>query len=195
MLFSLFFVFWRFMQILTLIPAMGMLAWFVNRFVDANALSPDWLLIIFITSVLALAWAIFTLFSYHRSKSNAMFVGLIDLCFVGAFIASVYYLRWIRHFDCTNVVQDSSWSGSFLGITITGPGFEWNTDKSCAMLKASWAFAIMNIFFFFFTAVLALMHGDRHDDRHYHKSRHHRHRSGSRHSSRRSSHSHRRTYV
>lgn len=58
---------------------MGMLAYFVNGYVNANALTPNYILILFIVSVLALAWAIFTLFSYHRSSANALFVALIDL--------------------------------------------------------------------------------------------------------------------
>lgn len=58
---------------------MGMLAYFVNGYASANLLTPDYILILFIVSVLALAWAIFTLFSYHRSSANAAFVALIDL--------------------------------------------------------------------------------------------------------------------
>lgn len=58
---------------------MGMLAYFVNGYVQANQLTPNYILILFIVSVLALAWAIFTLFSYHRSSSNALFVAIIDL--------------------------------------------------------------------------------------------------------------------
>lgn len=176
---------------------MGMLAWFVDGYVDQGVLSPDWLLVLFIVSVLALAWAIFTLFSYHRSSINATFVGIVDILFVGAFIAGVYFLRWIRNRDCTDVVRDGSYTGNFgdLGSVMVAD-YDFTHDKGCAMLKASWAFGIMNIFFFFFSGCLALMHGNRHDDRYYHKSRHHRHRSGSRHSSRRSSrHSHRRVYV
>ncbi|CRK48093.1 hypothetical protein BN1723_001350 [Verticillium longisporum] len=107
-LFTMFFVFWRILQILTLIPTMGMLAWFVHGF-------------------------------------------------------------------------------------------------SCAMLKASWAFAIMNCIMFFFTSVLACMNGDRlgtssashhHDRKSYRDGRYHgSRRSHSHHShSRRSSHS-RRVYV
>lgn len=61
------------------IPTMGMLAYFVNGYVNANQLTPNYILILFIVSVLALAWAIFTLFSYHRSSSNALFVAIIDL--------------------------------------------------------------------------------------------------------------------
>lgn len=61
------------------IPTMGMLAYFVHGYASANILTPDYILILFIVSVLALAWAIFTLFSYHRSSANASFVSVIDL--------------------------------------------------------------------------------------------------------------------
>lgn len=56
-----------------------MLAYFVNGYVNDNVLTPNYILVLFIVSVLALAWAIFTLFLYHRSSANAKFVALIDL--------------------------------------------------------------------------------------------------------------------
>ncbi|PNH44612.1 hypothetical protein VD0004_g3104 [Verticillium dahliae] len=204
-LFTMFFVFWRILQILTLIPTMGMLAWFVHGFVEANALTPNYILVLFIVSVLALAWAIFTLFSYHRSSTNATMVAIVDLLFVGAFIAAIWYLRDIRLQSCSNVSRDANWRVDFAGLSLSGPDWDLNTDKSCAMLKASWAFAIMNCIMFFFTSVLACMNGDRlgassshhhHDRKSYRDGRYHgSRRSHSHHShSRRSSHS-RRVYV
>jgi hypothetical protein len=180
---------------------MGMLAWFVNGYVQNNQLTPNYILVLFIVSVLALAWAIFTLFSYHRSSTNATFVAVVDLAFVGAFIAGVWYLRGIGYVDCTSVTRDRNWQVGFGSLgSISGPDWDWNTDKPCAMLKASWAFGIMNCVFFFITAILAWMHGGRMSsndgayvrEKHYH-NRGHRRGSGSHHS-RRSSHSHR-VYV
>lgn len=185
---------------------MGMLAWFINIFINHNALTPDSILILFILVVLALAWAVFTLFSYHRSSANARFVAFVDLCFMGALIAGVYEMRGIADADCTNPNSSSVW---YAPNHIPVPNWGWQTDKPCAMLKASWAFAIMNIIFFTTTAIAAFSHGDHlsYDDRRVyverrtHSSRHsHRHRSrsrsgGSRHGSHRSPHSHRRVYV
>ncbi|ORY66995.1 uncharacterized protein BCR38DRAFT_482624 [Pseudomassariella vexata] len=202
MLFAVFFAFWRFMQILTLIPTMGMLAYFVHGYVQVNALTPNYILVLFIVSVLALAWAIFTLFSYHRSSTNALFVSVIDLGFVGAFIAAVWYLRFIAKADCTHIQRGDTYDASF-GIfgSASINGLDVSTDKTCAMLKACFAFGIMNCIFFFFTAVLAWFHGDRTatSDRKSYVHETHYHRHGHRHSrsphSRRSSHSHRRVYV
>jgi sugar phosphate permease len=186
MLFTVAFVVCRFLQILTLIPTMGMLAWFVNGYNSAGVMTPDFILVLFIVSVLALAWAIFTLFAYHRSSTNAMFVAIIDLAFVGAFIAGVYYLRGIASANCTNL-QATTWQfdGALGSATING--VELQTDKTCAMLKASFAFGIINCILFAFTALAAALHGGRMssaDKRHYrdtHYARHgHRHRSGSR---------------
>lgn len=182
---------------------MGMLAWFVNQFVERNFLTPDSILILFIVSVLALAWAVFTLFSYHRSSANALFVALIDIAIVGALIAAVYYLRDIRNAECDDPSPGRVWT-NYVGRNITGGSFDWQTFKPCAMLKACWAFAIMNCIFFATTSLAAWSHGDHlsaYDERRYrtrhHSSRHsHRHRShsGSRYSHR-SPHSHRRVYV
>ena len=156
---------------------MGMLAWFVHIFVENNALTPDSILILFILSVLALAWAVFTLFSYHRSSANARFVALVDICFVGALIAGVYLMRGIGDADCTDPSPTGIWYSS---NHIPVPNFGWEISKPCSMLKASWAFAIMNIIFFATTAVAAFSHGDHlsYDDRvvvtrrRYHSGRH-----------------------
>ena len=180
---------------------MGMLAYFVHIYVESNQLTPNYILILFITSVLALAWAICTLFSYHRSSANARFVGLVDLGFFGALIAGVYYLRFIAGVDCTDVSRsDRSYSvrfGDFGTVTATG-GFHVSLDKTCAMLKACFALGIMNVIFFFFSGVIAWFHGGhvkREEVRYVERRRssHSRSRGGSR--SRRSSHSHSRAYV
>ncbi|KAI1324680.1 hypothetical protein F5Y16DRAFT_301526 [Xylariaceae sp. FL0255] len=205
MLFAVFFAFWRFLQIITLIPTVGLLGYFVNGYNNANALTPDYILVLFIVSVLALAWAIFTLFSYHRSSANAIFVAAIDILFVGAFIGAVYALRFIASADCTNVTPGSSYDITF-GIFGSAEvnGVDVNIDKTCAMLKASFAFGIINVILFFFTAVLACLHGDRMSSKertsyvretHYHRHGHRSSRSPHSRHSHQSRHSHRSSYV
>ncbi|KAK4231926.1 hypothetical protein QBC38DRAFT_464904 [Podospora fimiseda] len=178
---------------------MGMLSYFVHLHVQASQLTPTYILILFITSVLALAWAIFTLFSYHRSSSNARFVGFVDLLFFGALIAGVYYLRFITKYDCANISRsDSSYTVRFADfgtLTATG-GWKVSVDKGCAMLKACFALGIMNVIFFFFSGVMAWVHGghvEREEVRYVTERR--RSHSRSRGGSRRSSHSHSRAYV
>jgi hypothetical protein len=214
MILGIFFAFWRFLEIVTLvrfllpppklsalqrkstdpirqIPILGMLAWLVHIYAGHNALTPNYILILFIVSVLGTAWAIFTLFSYHRSRSNAHFVALIDLCFVGALIASVYELRFIAHQSCSSVTS-APWAISFDGFGVYAPGFHVSVNKTCSILKASFALGIMNCIFFVFTAFLAYFIGDRKEkevvvveETHYSR---HGHRRGS-HRSHRSSHS------
>ncbi|EJT80923.1 hypothetical protein GGTG_00914 [Gaeumannomyces tritici R3-111a-1] len=201
MISAIFFAFWRILEIITLIIIIGLLSWFVDGYVKANALTPNFILILFIVSVLACAWAFFTLFSYHRSSTNAQFVGVVDLLFVGAFIAAVYFLGFIARADCTQITRGEYYSyglGSF--VQVSGQGISVSTDRPCAMLKAAFAFGIMNCIFFFVTSMLAFLHGGRmssKEDKYYHSSRHSHRRGSSRHSrhSRRSSHSHSRTYV
>ncbi|KAI0430133.1 hypothetical protein F5Y09DRAFT_308551 [Xylaria sp. FL1042] len=203
MVFAIFFAIWRFLQIITLIPTIGLLAYFVDGYNKLNALTPTYILVLFIVSVLAGAWSIFTLFSYHRSSTNATFVAVIDILFVGAFIGAVYELRFITDADCTHVARGSSVDVS-LGIfgSASVNGVDVSVDKSCAMLKAAFAFGILNAVFFFFTAGLACLHGDRmsardrktyvretHGHRHSHRS------SQAPHSRHSSHHSHRRVYV
>lgn len=156
MLPGLFFTFWRFAEIITLIPTVGMLSWFVHGFVKSNALTPTFILVLFIVTVLALVWAAATLLFYGFTKYNALFVAFIDLCFVGALIAGVYELRRISGADCAHFADTDN--SIYIGLgplyvsgNVNTPYIDFNKD--CSMLKASFAFGIMNCFFFFFTFV------------------------------------------
>ncbi|KAL6888033.1 hypothetical protein GGI43DRAFT_230471 [Trichoderma evansii] len=199
MLFFIVFICTRISQIVTLIPPVGMLSWFVKKFNDANILTPDDILVLFIVTVLALGWALLTLLYYSRSSHNGMFVSFVDLCFLGGLVAGIYYLRKIQYADCQSPSDDSIWYNHIHNVGI--PGYIWPVQKPCAMLKASWAFAIMNTVFFAVTALAAWSHGDsvvveervvrRH--RSSHSGHHHRRRSHS--NSGTSYHSSRRVYV
>ena len=137
------FVFWRIFQIVTLIPTLGMLAWFVSWYDDHNMLTPRSILVLFIVSVLGAAWAMGTLFLYSRARHSAKFVAFIDLLFVGAFIGGVYVLRGITNADCSNWSSNGSYSADLGLFNISGNRYSLNIDRQCAMLKASFAFGIM----------------------------------------------------
>lgn len=180
-----FFISWRLGQLITLIPPVGMLvrifpffqqsrltndiyaqAWFIDGFVKENMLTPTYILVIFIISVLAVIWALGSLLRYGATKRSAIFVSFVDLCFLGAFIASVYQLRDITRTNC-NSFGGSAHGRAFLDSL--GPFGYWgrgqdnplaeDPKKVCAMLKTSFAFGIMNVVSFFVTAFLAsVMH-------------------------------------
>ncbi|KAF2132047.1 hypothetical protein P153DRAFT_334539 [Dothidotthia symphoricarpi CBS 119687] len=154
---SLAFIFWRVMEIITLIPTLGMLAWFVDWYNSRSLLTPTSILVLFIVSVLGAVWAIGTLFLYARAKHSAKFVAFIDLLFVGAFIGAVYVLRGIANADCSGWTTDGTYSTNLGLFTVSGNSYDWSINRQCAMLKASWAFGIMNCIFFFFTFLLALL--------------------------------------
>lgn len=137
------FLSWRIFELITLVPIVGMLGWFVHRFNDANLLTPEYVLVMFIVSVLALAWVFFTTISYLRARHDALFVALVDLGFVGALIAGVYYLRAYGGANCTHSYASLN-NGIYINV---------NTNKQCAMLKASFALGIIDIISFFVTFV------------------------------------------
>lgn len=137
------FVFWRIFQIVTLIPTVGMLSYFVDRYDRINALTPRSILVLFIVSVLAAAWTIATLFLYSRARHSANFVAFIDLLFVGAFIGAVYCLRGIADADCSGWSRNGSYNADLGIFEVTGNYWRLNVDKECAMLKACFAFGIM----------------------------------------------------
>jgi hypothetical protein len=137
------FIFWRIMEIITLIPTLGMLAWFVSWYDERNQLTPRSILVLFVVSVLGAAWALGTLFLYARARHSANFVAFVDILFVGAFIGAVYALRGITNADCSNWSSNGSYSAALGLFTISGNRYGWNIDRQCAMLKASFAFGIM----------------------------------------------------
>ncbi|KAK4955420.1 hypothetical protein LTR66_013453 [Elasticomyces elasticus] len=183
------FIFWRLFEIVTLIPILGMLAYFVHGYVSSNQLTPDFILVLFITSVLAAAWAVATLVSYARARHSALFVALVDLGFLAALIASVVQLKGLAAASCSNFAAAPFYFNlgvfGYYGRQSNSP---WASDagKTCTMLKACFALAIMNILFFFFTFLLALLvarHHRRDNERVVVKREVH----GSRHAHRRSS--------
>ncbi|KAI9042596.1 uncharacterized protein KD926_005202 [Aspergillus affinis] len=194
---SLFFIFNRLVEIVFLIPIIGMLAYFVDGFLKANIITPTYILVLFIVSVIAVFWCIDTLIRHSTTKRSAIFVAFVDLLFFGAFIAGVYQLRFIANADCGH------WNGGSVWVSL-GPFGSWGTrtdnplsydlNKHCAMLKASFAFGIMEVVFFSWTAFWALFMYNRsdvvvkethvrrrsHSSRRGHSSGHRRHSSSSR---------------
>ena len=178
-------------------------AWFVDGYNRQNLLTPRFILVLFIVSVLACAWAMATLLRLGSTRRSASFVSFIDLCFVGAFIAGVYELRGITKANCADfssgsVYVDLGVFGYFARENPNGGQWAINVNKNCSMLKASFAFGIMNIIFFFWTTLLAFMlrrHEREHREKTVRRSRHGSRRGHSTSSHRRHSSSSRRYYV
>ncbi|KAF2741296.1 hypothetical protein EJ04DRAFT_507130 [Polyplosphaeria fusca] len=195
------FIFWRVIEFITIIPIVGMLSYFVHFYNDQNALTPEPILVMFIVSVLAAAWVVGTLFLYARAKHSAGFVAFVDLLFLGAWIGSVVEMRGIGNADCTdNKFTRDSFYYQLGPLFLSFNNVSIHINKNCAMLKASWAFAIMQCIFFaltFFFALFVHRHWSDKDrvvvKRETHISRHG-HRSHRSRSPRHSHHS-RRSYV
>jgi len=134
---------------------------------DFNLVTPNYILVLFITSVLAVVWSIATLFRRRSTRESAIFVSFIDLCFVGTFIASVVELRGIANASCTDFTTGPFYLSlgpfGYFGQTSNSP-FAVDVNKTCSMLKACFAFGIMNCIFFFITSILLLfMHRQERD--------------------------------
>ena len=125
-------------------PIVGMLGWFVHQYVKANQLAPDYILVLFIVSTLALAWEVFTVIAYLRARHDALFVAFVDLLFVGAFIGGVVVLRFIANANCGSINAGVGTYGTFFNIDV---------NKTCSILKASFAFGIICILSFIVTFV------------------------------------------
>ncbi|EGD98148.1 hypothetical protein TESG_05534 [Trichophyton tonsurans CBS 112818] len=189
---SFFFICWRIGQLITLIPPIGMLVSMVHRWLRQGQhhhsnVHPRPL---------------------HRQRARRH-LGARDplplqkhqalshlrllhrLCFFGALIAGVYLLRDIAQENCSNFSRSkfllSLGPFGYYGQQQRNP-LANDPNKVCSMLKASFAFGIMNIISFFWTAVFAYFishheeHHERRSRRGSHSSRrssHHRHRSSS----------------
>ncbi|KAL4815449.1 hypothetical protein BDW67DRAFT_164040 [Aspergillus spinulosporus] len=156
---SIFFIFNRLTEIVFLIPIIGMMAYFVDGYLKANMITPPYILVLFIVSVIAVFWCIDTLIRHSTTKRSAAFVSFVDLLFFGAFIAGVYQLRFIADADC------GDWDGGSVWRSL-GPFGEFgrqsnnhladDLNKTCRMLKTCFAIGIMEVLFFFWTAIIAL---------------------------------------
>lgn len=150
------FLSWRIVEFFTLIPIIGMLAYFIHGFVASNNLTPTYILVLFIASVLGAAWTLFTTILYLRARHSAGFVALVDLGFVGAFIAGVVVLRGVTSANCSNFNSGDLFVSlgpfGYYGVQ-SGSSYAKDTNKNCSLLKASFAFGIMECIFFFITFV------------------------------------------
>lgn len=156
MIAEVFFIFMRLTEIVFLIPIIGMLAYFVHGFLKANELTPPYILVLFIVSTIAVFWCLDTVIRFGSTRRSAFFVAFLDLCFFGALVAGVYELRFIAGSDCTS--WDATTTTVSLGPfgTVTYSGDTLNFNKTCSMLKASFAIGIMECVFFPITAFWAL---------------------------------------
>jgi H+/Cl- antiporter ClcA len=147
------FTLFRILEVLTLIPVWGMLAYFVNKYQPATP--PEQILFLFVVALLASVWAFLTMIVFHRAGWMPLYVAVVDLCFFGVLVGAVVVLApWVRDTNCI------SWNGFFFNDAGWSPGV-LRTDKECAMLKASWGLGIADIILFFLTAVAAWVIWDR----------------------------------
>ncbi|KAF8471766.1 hypothetical protein BDZ91DRAFT_716485 [Kalaharituber pfeilii] len=148
----------RALELLTLIPIWGMLAWFVHQYEENNSSVPARILVLFIASLVATFWAIVSFFQFHHSIGISMLVFIVDMLILGGLIAGVVFLRDIRNEDCSTLsvpvgirYGDDEWSWD------NGEGWSANIEKRCMMLKSAWALGIVDCVLFFISAFLALL--------------------------------------
>lgn len=148
----------RALQILTLIPIWGMLAWFVHQYNRNHQSPPAEILVLFIASLVATAWAIISFFQFHHSRGLSILVFVLDMIMLGGLIAGVVLLRAIRNQNCATF---SAPFGVTLGghdyTTNNGSGWDISFKKSCMMQKSAWALGIVDCVLFFLSALVALM--------------------------------------
>lgn len=146
MLSGIFFILMRCIQLFFIIPPLGMLAAVVHGYLNGNEVTPAFALTLFVVVVLCAFWIVATMVLYGVAKHNGYFVAFIDLCFFGALIAGVVVANSIATQSCSNYsITSNAYKQS--GVWV------YSFGSLCNLVKASYAFAIMEIIFFFFTIV------------------------------------------
>jgi len=140
----------RVLEILTTLVIVGIMGYFVNPYVKNHAVVPDQLLCLFIVSILAAAWSLVTLFSHRWARAISLITAIVDVAFVGAFIASVVLLRAVSKTNCINLhLPISITVGSH---TAGNSSYSSSANKNCTLLKVAWSLAIANCILFAVTA-------------------------------------------
>ena len=142
---GLLFLIMRGIQLVTLIPLIGMLAYIVHGYVQDQYFLPNYVLVLFIVSVIAGVWALVTTIFYRSVRKSGHFLALVEIGIFAALIAGVVILRGIAGANCSD-------ASSFNGYPQLYPFYsQWH--HVCTILKACFALGIMNILFFFVTFV------------------------------------------
>ncbi|PGH28011.1 hypothetical protein AJ80_00266 [Polytolypa hystricis UAMH7299] len=160
-----FFICWRLSELTTLMVPLGILAWFIDGFVSNNMLTPTYILLPFIVTVLASIWVLNTLIRYSAAKRSGHFVAFVDLCFLGAFIASAYQLRHVSTASCSNFRRNAYFQTSLgpfgaYGVSSGDESRAGNPRRVCDLLKTCFAFMIMETVFFAGTSFMAYLAHD-----------------------------------
>jgi hypothetical protein len=143
-----FFLTARIFQLLTLPALLAISSILTQSLLSANIIPPTYLLLPFITSILATVWALGTLLRWRHSRDNSQIVALFDLALFACFIATAVELSFIgiAGIDCSN----SSQIGQFSGYG--------NEGSACGMLKACFGFAVLEVLLFAFSTLVAAIH-------------------------------------
>ena len=146
MISGIFFILTRVAQLLFIIPALGMLSAVVHGYLNGNEVTPAFALTLFIVVVLAAIWIVATLLLYGIAKHNGYLVAFVDLCLFGALIAGVVEANGMAAQSCSHWdVNSAPYKQS--GIWV------YNFASLCNLIKASYAFAIIELILFFFSTV------------------------------------------
>lgn len=141
---SLFCLF-RVLEILTLIPAWGLLAWFVDAYQPTQP--PDSILFPFVVALLATPWALLTLLFYRSARFVPAYVCVIDLAFFGLLVGALVLLApSARYTRCVTYSAENTTVGGTVTVT---------ANRQCMMLKGAWALSIVDCILFALTAALA----------------------------------------
>lgn len=146
MLAGIFFIIFRIWQLCFLIIPLGMLSSIVHNYVSHNFLAPAFVLVLFIVVVIASVWVFLTLILYGIARHNGYLIALIDLLIFGGLIGGVVVLGPVAGLSCSSPNLQSP-------IYLQSAYEVYQFGTFCGLLKASFAFAIIDILLFFCTIV------------------------------------------
>ena len=159
----------RVIQVVTLIPTWGILAWFIHQFNLTGTSPPDSVLVLFIATLVGTAWALASSLAVHLRRPHYLHIIIffVDVTILVALIAGVVTLFRVHGHDYAPLgvefetlpfvmVTPSDWNGDFDVYTGYAEFYSW-IRRRFLMLRSVWALAILNCVLWFFSALLALV--------------------------------------
>ncbi|KAI5818052.1 hypothetical protein BZA77DRAFT_386417 [Pyronema omphalodes] len=152
----------RVLQILTLVPAWALMAAVLSWFQSSTHPTPASIVILFLILLLSSIWSFCILIAVLRAHNTALWITFWDILIVGGLIAGISITSNLANYECGAVIRTYYYTVD--GRRLSDPGFLisdqpqqqfWDKAGNCALLKAAWGLALVNVLLFFGTALLA----------------------------------------
>jgi len=155
------YIFFRVVQVISLVVCWGILAGIVSLYNSANTPTPGDIVALFTIAILLSVWSFCIIITYLRANNVSYTIAALDLVGMIALIVGVALITNAAYDECVNVSVAAAYAGvnqqtfnTYLTQSSLGRVTGANYGSYCGMLRAAWGLGIANIVFFFLTALI-----------------------------------------